>query len=83
MKLKRSSRAQTHRRLVDAVIDCYVTWREESLALDGAYRRWKNASRPDQTTAFDEYVSALDREEQAAAEYRRLVEEVGAVSRGR
>ncbi len=58
-----------------------MTWREESLALDGAYRRWKHAPRPERTTAFEEYVSALDREEEAAAEYRRLVEEVGAVSR--
>ena len=83
MKLKRSTRAEAHRRLVDAVIDGYVTWREESLALDGAYRRWKHAPRPERTAAFDEYVSALDREEQAATEYRRLAEEVGAVSRGR
>ncbi len=83
MKLKRSSRARTHRRLVDAVIDGYVTWREESFALDGAYRRWKHAPCPERTTAFDAYVSALDREEQAASEYRRRVEEVGAVSRGR
>jgi hypothetical protein len=83
MKLKRASRAQAHRRLIDAVIDGYVTWREESLALDGAYRRWKHAPRPERTAAFDGYVSALDREEEAADEYRRLVEEVGAVNRRR
>ena len=83
MKLKRASRAEAQRRLVDAVIDGYVTWREQSLALDGAYRRWKHAARGERTIAFDEYVWALDREEQAASEYRRRVEDVGAVSRGR
>ncbi|HUE26194.1 MAG TPA: hypothetical protein VMP89_05425 [Solirubrobacteraceae bacterium] len=83
MKLKRSSRAEAQRQLVDAVIDGYVTWREQTLALDGAYRRWKHASRPDQTAAFDEYVFALDREEEAASAYRLLVEQAGALTRGR
>ena len=83
MKLKRSSRAQARRQLVDAVIDGYVTWREQTLALDGAYGRWKHASRPDRTAAFDEYVFALDREEEAASAYRRLVEQAGPLTRGR
>lgn len=83
MKLKRSSRARAHRQLVDAVVDGYVTWREESFALDGAYRRWKQAPRPEQPDAFDQYLWALDREERAASEYRRRVEEVCAVSPAR
>lgn len=81
MRLTRSAHADAHRRLVDAVIDGYVTWREESFAVDVAYRRWKHASSPEQAGAFDQYVFALEREERAASEYRRRIEEVSAVSR--
>jgi hypothetical protein len=81
MRLTRSAHADTHRRLVDAVIDGYVTWREESFAVDVSYRRWKHASSPEQAAAFDEYAFALEREERAASEYRRRIEEVSAVSR--
>ena len=83
MKLKRSPKHRPTRQLVDAVIDGYVTWREKSFALDGAYRRWKHAAPPERSLAFDDYVSALDCEEWAAAEYRRRCEAVGPVGAAR
>jgi hypothetical protein len=60
--------------LIDAVMDGYVTWREESAAVEAAYHRWRRASRDQSMVAFDDYFAALDREEHAASEYRRLVE---------
>ncbi|MGH2885557.1 MAG: hypothetical protein ACRDPA_23120 [Solirubrobacteraceae bacterium] len=60
--------------LIDAVMDGYVTWREESAAVEAAYRAWRGAPTAQREIAFDDYFSALDREEQAASEYRRLVE---------
>ena len=74
MNLKRSSSVSTISELIDAVMDGYVNWREESAAVEAAYHTWRGASRDQRTLAFDDYFAALDREEQAASEYRRLVE---------
>lgn len=59
--------------LIDAVMDGYVAWREESTAVEDAYRTWRGASAAQRTVAFDDYFAALDREEHAASEYRRLI----------
>jgi len=74
MNLKRSPVASPVSALIDAVMDGYVDWREESAAVELAYRRWRQAASRDREPAFDEYLAALDREEQAAGEYRRLIE---------
>jgi len=74
MNRKRSSIASPMSDLIDAVMDGYVSWREESAAVEAAYGRWRRASRGQRTVAFDDYFAALDREEQAAGEYRRLIE---------
>ena len=60
--------------LIDAVMDGYVSWREESAAVrppteTGARRGPTRKRSPSTTTS-----PALDREEHAASEYRRLVE---------
>jgi hypothetical protein len=60
--------------LIDAVMDGYVTWREESAAVEAAYHTWRGAPADHRTVAFDDYFAALDREERAASEYRRLIE---------
>ena len=60
--------------LIDAVMDGYVTWREASAAVEASYHRWRQASRDERAIAFDHYFAALDREEHAASEYRRLIE---------
>jgi hypothetical protein len=60
--------------LMDSAMDGYITWREESAAVEAAYRRWRHASYEERAVAFDRYSAALDREERAASDYRRLVE---------
>jgi hypothetical protein len=75
MSLSRTSRrAGAHTQLVDAVMDAYVTWREESAAVTVTYEIWRRASRDGRPAAYDSYVTALDREEHAAARYRDLID---------
>ncbi|HUA03920.1 MAG TPA: hypothetical protein VMB27_08460 [Solirubrobacteraceae bacterium] len=74
MSLKRSTALKPMSALIDAVMDGYVTWREASVAVESAYHRWRLASRDEREVAFGHYFAALDREERAASEYRRLVE---------
>jgi hypothetical protein len=74
MNRKRTSTASPISDLIDSVMDGYVTWREESLAVETAYRSWRGAGPSQEAAAFDYYFAALDREERAASEYRRLVE---------
>ncbi|HUA44938.1 MAG TPA: hypothetical protein VMA77_06915 [Solirubrobacteraceae bacterium] len=81
MNLKRSPAASPVSTLVDAVMDGYVDWREESAAVELAYRRWAQAPSSDREVAFDVYRAALDREESAAREYRRLIEHAEAAQR--
>ena len=75
MKLKRSHR-QAVRRLesLDTLMDSYLSWRDHSRAVDESYRRWTNSSAGDRGTAYDEYLTALDREERAAHGYERTLE---------
>jgi hypothetical protein len=74
MNLKRPSLVAPVSELIDAVMDGYVTWREESAAVRAAYDNWRRAASDARTVAFDDYSAALDREEHAASEYRRLIE---------
>ncbi|HTP21270.1 MAG TPA: hypothetical protein VMJ65_16825 [Solirubrobacteraceae bacterium] len=74
MNRKRTSMASPISDLIDSVMDGYVTWREESAAVEAAYRSWRGAAPGQRDAAFDDYFAALDREEHAASEYRRLVE---------
>ena len=62
--------------LVDALIGHYVSWREECAAVASSYENWNHAESGDEALAFSEYVAALDREELAAASYRRLAAEI-------
>jgi hypothetical protein len=56
---------------LDRVLDAYVDWREECLALTGAYERWSSGADPDpdRHLAFAAYMAALDREQQACSVY--------------
>jgi hypothetical protein len=74
MHRKRPSAMTRISDLIDAVMDGYVSWREESAAVEAAYRNWRRAAPDEEAIAFDDYTTALDREEHAASEYRRLVE---------
>jgi hypothetical protein len=79
MSLKRSSTcAATRTQLIDAVMGGYVTWREESVAVEASYQYWSRAPRDARASAFAAYVAALDREERAAHAYGRLIEQTAA-----
>ena len=73
MKLKRSPIESPSSILIDAVMDGYVAWREESAAVEATYRNWQAARRQEEALAFIAYCAALDREEHAAEHYRRLI----------
>lgn len=61
------------RRLGDALIDRYVDWREECVAVQLAYEGWRKASKDDRAAAFAAYSAALDREERASDAYAALI----------
>ena len=61
-------------RIVDEIVDGYVTWREACLAVADSYARWSRAAVTERALAVSAYLAALDREETAALEYRRAVE---------
>jgi hypothetical protein len=64
--------------LIDTVIGGYVTWRESSAAVAAKYQTWAQARGDRRSTAFADYVAALDREERAASGYERLVKQPAA-----
>ena len=75
MNLRRRPReSANHLAFPDALIDNYVTWREESRAVAESYRAWNTAGRGERAAAFADYAAALQREENAASEWRRTVE---------
>jgi hypothetical protein len=75
MNLKRPPRyRKTRLDLLDTLMDSYVRWRDESRAVAESYRNWHSGG-SDRDVAFDRYVAALDREEDAAGGYRRVVEQ--------
>lgn len=79
MKLKNfSGRTVNDSQLLDALMDGYVSWREESDAVSKSYRTWSRAMRDERSLAYAAYVAALDREERAACTYRSLVERMQA-----
>jgi hypothetical protein len=61
------------KRLVDRLIDAYVSWREACLQVSDAYVSWASETGPRATSAFGRYMAALDREERAAEVYAGLV----------
>jgi hypothetical protein len=63
------------RNTIDAVVDEYVRWREACLAVRGAYDSWAIARPSERRLAHAAYVGALDREEEAAANYERRIED--------
>ena len=60
-------------RLVDETLDAYIEWRKERARVRNAYRLWSTASPGHAADAFDEYLTALNYEEQAANDYARLI----------
>jgi hypothetical protein len=62
--------------LVDALLERYVSWREECLAARLAYRWWADSDRAERRLACAGYVAAPDREEHAARVYAEEIESV-------
>jgi hypothetical protein len=71
------------KRLVDGLIDAYVSWREACLQVKDAYGFWATKRGQGATSAFGRYVAALDREERAAEVYAGLVRRVGLLASSR
>lgn len=61
------------------MLELYVDWREECVAVAWSYESRSDAGRRDNAPAFSAYVAALDREELAAASYRRLIEQIASL----
>jgi hypothetical protein len=63
----------SQKRLVDRLMEAYVSWREACLQVTDAYGSWATETGPGATSAFGWYMAALDREERAAEVYAGLV----------
>jgi len=59
--------------LIGEAMERYVEWRAECLAVDDAYADWLSAPSNQGELPFAAYWAALDREQSAAALYRRAV----------
>jgi hypothetical protein len=78
MKLKTLRRNPTRSgELLCAQVESYVNWHAQSQVVAESYRAWKRAGAKERRLAFARYVTALDREELAAGDYRRTLELVG------
>jgi len=73
MRLRSFTRAARRRAEIDDVVAAYAAWRCESAAVHAAYGRWARAATRDARFAFAAYRVALDREEDAANTYSRLI----------
>jgi hypothetical protein len=62
--------------LADEFIEVYLCWREESVAVESAYERWRVVRPGDRALAFAAYRAALDREEHATRVFRDAVERI-------
>jgi hypothetical protein len=60
-------------RLVDALVEAYVDWRETCACVNDAYRSWASKPGPWGSVAFYLYMAALDAEQHAAEVYAGLV----------
>ena len=67
----------SQKRLVDRLIEAYVSWREACLQVSDAYGCWASETGLGGTSAFGRYMAALDDEERAAEVYARLVGRAG------
>lgn len=78
MHLKRPPRHPRHRPArLDTLMDTYLRWCDESHAVAECYRHWHFAAGLERRITFDQYVAALDREEEAARVYRQVAERAG------
>jgi hypothetical protein len=67
---------RTRDRMIDGLMDAYVDWREASVDVESAYRRWARAAPGDTSDAFAGYRATLDRELLATIAYARLMRRI-------
>ena len=67
----------SNKRLVDRLMEAYVSWREACLQVSDAYGSWASDTGLAATYAFGRYMAALDDEERAAEVYAGLVGRAG------
>jgi hypothetical protein len=72
-----------HKRLVDGLIDAYVSWREACLQVSDTYGSWQTETGLGATSGFGRYMAALDREERAAEVYAGLVQRASQLASSR
>jgi hypothetical protein len=73
----------SQKRLVDGLIEAYVSWHEACLQVSDAYGSWASETGQAATSAFGRYMAALDREERAAEVYAGLVRRAGQLALSR
>jgi hypothetical protein len=64
------------RRAIDALLERYVSWREECHAVTLAYGRFVDSGGRERGLAYAGYLAALDREEHASRMYADQIEHV-------
>jgi hypothetical protein len=62
--------------LIDELMDRYIDWREECLAVQAAYEHWATGLEEERESAFGGYQAALDREEQASAIFAERIDSI-------
>ena len=67
----------SQKRLVDRLMEAYVSWREACLRVSDAYGSWASETGPGVTSAFEWYMASLEQEERAADVYAGLVRRAG------
>jgi hypothetical protein len=74
MRTEFGSDTAVGRRAVDELLESYLSWREECHAVRLAYERWVDSAQAERRLRYAGYVTALDREDQAAGIYADRVE---------
>jgi len=67
----------SQKRLLDGMIEAYVSWREACLRVSDAYGSWASQTGSGVSSAFGCYMAALEQEERAAEVYAGLVRRAG------
>jgi hypothetical protein len=65
--------SRTRAELIDEIVERYLDWREQCIAVAETYERWSNGSIANRNLAFEVYKAALDLEEHASLIYAERV----------
>ena len=72
----------SRKRLVDRLMEAYLSWREACIQVTDAYGSWTNETGLEATFAYAVYMAALDQEESAAEDYAGVVRQASEVFSG-